>query len=78
MSEEEKFELPKSLPVDEYRHAEVAELVDAQHSGCCGVIPLGVRLPPSAPRSSGLRARLGLSKNLSMPPCLKSRKSLIS
>ena len=31
------------------RHAEVVELVDTQHSGCCGVIPLGVRLPPSAP-----------------------------
>ena len=46
--EEEKIELTKSLPVDEYKDAEVAKLVDAQHSGCCGVIPLGVRLPPSA------------------------------
>jgi len=34
MSEEEKFDLPKSLPPDESRDAEVAKLVDAQHSGC--------------------------------------------
>ena len=29
--------------------AKVAELVDAQDSGSCGVIPVGVRLPSFAP-----------------------------
>ena len=29
--------------------AKVAELVDAQDSGSCGVTPVGVRFPPFAP-----------------------------
>jgi len=49
MRKKEKIDSSKTLPVGEYKNAEVAKLVDAQHSGCCGVIPLGVRLPPSAP-----------------------------
>jgi hypothetical protein len=31
------------------RYAKVAELVDAQDSGSCGVTPVGVRLPSFAP-----------------------------
>ncbi len=33
-------------------HADVAELVDAQGSGLCGVKPVGVQVSPSAPLSS--------------------------
>jgi hypothetical protein len=32
-----------------YRLAEVVKLVDAHGSGPCGLKPVGVRLPPSAP-----------------------------
>ena len=35
-------------------HAKVAELVDAQDSGSCGLTPVGVRVPPFAPFIFGL------------------------
>src|SRR2546428_3852344 len=51
--------------------AEVAELADAQASGACGGNPVGVQIPPSAPRKLRRDRSFGLGAIFLVPRCIE-------
>jgi hypothetical protein len=51
--------IPRTTSIES--DAKVAELVDAQDSGSCGVTPVGVRLPSFAPGKISTHALLSLT-----------------